>query len=74
MAFGRLHDYDNNDFLDGTEIMAAISHILPHDDDLDLARLGEGHVFTPDERRRLQEAKQRRADQIGLFTRRLNLL
>lgn len=63
----RLHDYDNNDNLDGTEIMAAISHIMPHDDDLDLGKLGEGHVLTPDEKRRLYEAKQRRDDQLNLF-------
>ncbi len=28
-----MHDFDNNSFLDGLEILQAISHVMPDDDD-----------------------------------------
>jgi hypothetical protein len=63
-----LHDYDNNNLLDGIEIMAAISHIVPHDPDLDLGRQPEGNVLTVDQQNKLKSAQQRKAEQIEHFT------
>lgn len=64
----RLHDYDDNNLLDGIEIMAAISHIVPHDPDLDLGRQPEGNVLTAEQQLRLKAAQQSKADQIEHFT------
>ncbi|XP_046644557.1 multiple coagulation factor deficiency protein 2 homolog isoform X1 [Daphnia pulicaria] len=65
----KLHDYDDNNLLDGIEIMAAISHIVPHDPDLDLGRQPEGNVLTAEQQLRLKAAQQSKADQIEHFTR-----
>ncbi|KAI9564312.1 hypothetical protein GHT06_008050 [Daphnia sinensis] len=64
----KLHDYDNNNLLDGIEIMAAISHIVPHDPDLDLGRLPEGNVLTSEQQQKLQTARERKAEQLEHFT------
>lgn len=48
--------------------MAAISHIVPHDADLDLGRLGEGHVLNSEQQWKLQTARERKAEQIEHFT------
>ena len=63
----RLHDYDNNERLDGLEVMAAISHVMPHDPDLDLGKLGEGHVLTQEQQRALTIAKDGYQQQINHF-------
>ena len=48
--------------------MAAISHIVPHDPDLDLGRQPEGNVLTVDQQNKLKSAQQRKAEQIEHFT------
>lgn len=47
--------------------MAAISHIVPHDPDLDLDKQGEGVVLTPEQRSRLEQAKLRQHEQMEHF-------
>lgn len=48
--------------------MAAISHIVPHDPDLDLGRLPEGNVLTTEQQQKLQTARERKAEQLEHFT------
>ncbi len=64
----RLHDYDNNNLLDGVEIMAAISHVVPHDEDLDLGKLGEGVGMTVEQKQKYDAARERQISQMNHFT------
>ena len=48
--------------------MAAISHIVPNDPDLDLGRQPEGNVLTADQQHKLKLAQQRKVEQIEHFT------
>lgn len=66
-----MHDYDDNNLLDGVEMMAAIAHIAPHDDDLDLAKLGEGHVLSDEQQKRLAVARTRQMEQFSHYTSKL---
>ena len=54
-----MHDYDNNNRLDGLEILAAIHHVVPDDPDLALGNVAEGVVLTEEEQRRLKMAQMR---------------
>ena len=49
-------------------MLAAISHVVQHDEDLDLGRLGEGVVLTVDQQRKLQAARDRQTEQMNHFT------
>ena len=63
----RLHDYDNNDRLDGLEVMAAIAHVVPTDPDLDLAKPGEEYVLTEEQKQKLIVARAAHEEQHKHF-------
>ena len=44
----RLHDFDDNNKLDGLEMLNAITHIMPHDPVLDLRRKGDQNLSEPE--------------------------
>ena len=54
-----MHDYDNNNRLDGLEILAAIYHSVPEEPDLALGNVAEGVVLTEEEQHKLNIAKMR---------------
>lgn len=64
----RMHDYDNNNLLDGIEMMGALSHIAPYDVDLDLGKLSEGKALNFNEQQKLKAARERQHDQMNHFT------
>lgn len=49
-------------------MMAAILHIAPYDEDLNLGKLGEGHVLTNEQQQKLKKARDRQNEQMDHYT------
>lgn len=48
--------------------MAAISHVVPHDEDLDLGKLGESVGMTVEQKQKYDAARERQISQMNHFT------
>ena len=62
-----LHDYDNNERLDGLEMMSAILHVLPDDEELNLVNK-DVRFLSQEEGSRLHEARLRYQSSMRYFS------
>jgi len=62
----KVHDFDDNNKLDGLEMLNAITHILPHDEILDLRKKGEQNLSVP-EKMALEKQQSIRDEQMNHF-------